>query len=149
MSFRPRGKNFFRPRAFGYDDGQQFKEWIAKKPDFAVLPSYNERNKQAYQWAAELMHEAGLFIFGHTEDAPASSRAGQDGFEHIWGYAQALMTPEELHGFQTGKHLHWGTFLKDKTRVDQMIKESIGRRAYLKSNSGLRTRFPEHPGAQA
>lgn len=110
---------------------EQFKEWIAKKPDFAVLPSYNERNKQAYQWAAELMHEAGLFIFGHTEDAPASSRAGQDGFEHIWGYAQALMTPEELHGFQTGKHLHWGTFLKDKTRVDQMIKESIGRRAYL------------------
>jgi len=55
---------------------QQFREWIAKKPDFAVLPSYNERNKQAYQWAAELMHEAGLFIFGHTEDAPASSISG-------------------------------------------------------------------------
>ena len=110
---------------------EQFKEWIAKKPDFAVLPSYNERNKQAYQWAAELMHEAGLFIFGHTEDAPASSRAGHDGIEHIWGYAQALMTPEQLHGFQTGKHLHWGSFLTDKARIDQLIKESIGRGAYL------------------
>ena len=110
---------------------EQFNEWIAKKPDFAVLPSYNERNKQAYQWAAELMHEAGLFVFGHTEDAPASNRAGQDGIEHLWGYAQALMTPEELHGFQTGKHLHWGTFLRDKTRVDQLIKESLGRGAYL------------------
>lgn len=110
---------------------QQFHEWIAKKPDFAVLPSYNERNKQAYQWAAELMHEAGLFIFGHTEDAPASSRAGHDGIEHIWGYAQALMTPEQLHGFQTGKYLHWGSFLTDKARIDQMIKESIGRGAYL------------------
>ena len=110
---------------------EQFKEWIAKKPDFAVLPSYNERNKQAYEWAAELMHEAGLFIFGHTEDAPASNRAGQDGIEHIWGYAQHLMTPDELHGFQTGKHLHWGSFLKDKARIDGLIKESIGRGAYL------------------
>lgn len=110
---------------------QQFKEWIAKKPDFAVLPSYNERNKQAYAWAAELMHEAGLFIFGHSEDAPASNRVGHDGIEHIWGYAQHLMTPEELHGFQTGKHLHWGTFLKDKARSDALIKESIGRGAYL------------------
>jgi len=110
---------------------QQFNEWIAKKPDFAVLPSYNERNKEQYKWAAELMHEAGLFIFGHTEDAPASVRLGHDGIEHIWGYAQHLMTPEELHGFQTGKHLHWGTFLKDKARSDQLIKESIGRGAYL------------------
>ena len=110
---------------------EQFKEWIAKKPDFAVLPSYNERNKQAYQWAAELMHEAGLFVFGHTEDAPASNRAGHDGIEHIWGYAQHLMTREELHGFQTGKQLHWGSSLKDKTRIDQLIKEAVGRGAYL------------------
>jgi Amidohydrolase family/IPT/TIG domain len=110
---------------------EQFRSWIAKKPDFAVLPSYSERNKQAYQWAAELMHEAGLFVFGHTEDAPASNRAGQDGIEHMWGYAQALMTAEERHGFQTGKHLHWGSFLKNKERIDQMIKESVARGAYL------------------
>lgn len=109
----------------------QFKEWIAKKPDFAVLPSYHERIKQPYQWAAELMHEAGLFIFGHTEDAPASNRLGHDGIEHIWGYAQHLMTPEELHGFQTGKQLHWGTSLRDKARVDTLIKEAVGRGTYL------------------
>ena len=110
---------------------EQFREWLAKKPDFAVLPSYNERNKEAYQFAAEAMREAGLFVFGHTEDAPASNRAGHDGIEHIWGYAQALMTPQELDGFQKGKYLHWGSFLKDKSRIDQMIKDSIARGAYL------------------
>jgi hypothetical protein len=110
---------------------EQFREWLAKKPDFAVLPSYNERNKEAYQFAAEAMHEAGLFVFGHTENAPASNRAGHDGIEHLWGYAQALMTPQELDGFQKGKYLHWGSFLKDKARIDQMIKDSIGRGAYL------------------
>ena len=46
------------------------------------------------------MHEAGLFIFGHTEDAPASNRAGQDGIEHIWGYAQHLMTPMNCMDFR-------------------------------------------------
>jgi Amidohydrolase family len=110
---------------------EQFRAWLAKKPDFGVLPSYNERNKQAYQWAAEEMREAGLFVFGHTEDAPASVRAGQDGVEHIWGYAQALMTPQELENFQRGKYLHWGLFLTDKARVDQMIKDSIARGVYL------------------
>ena len=49
---------------------QQFREWIAKKPDLAVLPSYNERNKQAYQWAAELMHEAGC----SSSDTPRMHR---------------------------------------------------------------------------
>lgn len=110
---------------------EQFRAWLAKKPDFAVLPSYNERNKQAYQWAAEAMREAGLFVFGHTEDAPGSVGAGQDGVEHIWGYAKALMTPQELENFQKGKYLHWGSFLKDKARIDQMIKESIAKGAYL------------------
>ena len=110
---------------------EQFRTWIAKKPDFGVLPSYNERNKQAYQWAAEAMHEAGLFVFGHTEDAPASVQAGHDGVEHIWGYAHALMSREELEHFQRGKYLHWGSFLKDKARIDQMIKDSVARGVYL------------------
>jgi hypothetical protein len=132
------------PRIFGNADrfplspamtrdqvNDQFREWLAKKPDFGVLPSYNERNKHAYQFAAEAMREAGLFVFGHTENAPASVQAGQDGVEHIWGYAQALMTPQELENFQRGKYLHWGTFLTDKARIDQMIKDSIARGAYL------------------
>ena len=41
------------------------------------------------------------------------------------------MTPQELDGFQKGKYLHWGSFLKDKSRIDQMIKDSIARGAYL------------------
>ncbi|MBI4464143.1 MAG: hypothetical protein HY647_05510, partial [Acidobacteria bacterium] len=41
---------------------EQARQWLAKKPDFAVLPSYNEGNQQAYQWAAEALHEAGLFV---------------------------------------------------------------------------------------
>jgi hypothetical protein len=40
-----------------------------------------------------------LFVFGHTENAPASVQAGQDGVEHLWGYAQALMTRQELEIF--------------------------------------------------
>jgi hypothetical protein len=128
---------------------EQFNEWIAKKPDFAVLPSYNERNKQAYQWAAELMHEAGLFVFGHTEDAPASNRAGQDGIEHLWGYAQALMTPEELHRLsdrQASALGHVPSRQNTRRSADQRITRA---RRLSQSHSGLRAGLPEQSRAQA
>ncbi|MBI4465009.1 MAG: amidohydrolase family protein, partial [Acidobacteria bacterium] len=110
---------------------EQARQWLAKKPDFAVLPSYNEDNQQAYQWATEALHEAGLFVFGHTENAPASIPAGQDGVEHLWGFAQALMTPQELENFQKGEYLHWGLFLRDQARMDSMIREAVQRGVYL------------------
>ena len=107
------------------------REWLAKKPDYASLSVYNERSALVYQWAAEAVHEAGLMVFGHTENAPGSIDAGEDAVEHLWGFAEALMTPEELNGFRSGKYLHWGLFLKESARRDQMIEDAVRRGIYL------------------
>ena len=89
-------------------------QWLQKKPDFATLGSFNDRNKQVYQWTAEEVHRAGLIVFGHTEHAPDSIRAGQNVVEHIWGFSQPTMSPKELGGFsRAGKYLHWAMFLRD------------------------------------
>jgi hypothetical protein len=89
-----------------------------------------------WAWAAEAVHEAGLFTFGHTDMAPDSVKAGHDGIEHIWGFAQALMTPQELENYQKGEYLHWGLFLKDVARMDQMIREAVQRGVYLNPTMG-------------
>ena len=160
MAFMPMemyGEEYYRdsqrsdvrtPRLFGYGREQlrlspsmtreqvreEVQRWLRGKPDVGVLPaslSYNDRNKQVVQWAAEEIHQAGLMVFGHTENAPESIRVGHDGIEHIWGFAQALMSPKERDDYEKGKYLHWGTFLKDGPRMDQMIKEAVQRGAYL------------------
>jgi hypothetical protein len=95
------------------------------------LYSYNERSAQVYEWTAEFVHEAGLMVFGHTEDAPGSVRAGHDSVEHFWGFAQMLMTPQELDSFRKGKYLHWGLFFKDQARIDQMIRDAVAKGIYL------------------
>lgn len=107
------------------------REWLKKRPDFAWLLVFNDRSRQVYQWAAAEIHDAGLVVFGHTEDAPGSIRAGQDVVEHLWGFAQALMSPKELDDYQKGEYLHWGLFLKDAIRMDQMIREAVQRGVYL------------------
>ena len=107
------------------------REWLKKKPDYAALPVFNERSAQVYQWTSEMVHDAGLMVFGHTENAPGSVRVGQDVVEHMWGFAEALMTAEELDGFRKGKYLHWGLFLKDQARIDLMIKEAVAKGVYL------------------
>ena len=107
------------------------REWLKRKPDYAALPVYNSRSAQTYRWTAEAVHEAGLMVFGHTEDAPPSIGAGQDVVEHMWGFAEALMSPQELDEFHKGKYLHWGLFLKDQTRIDQMIKDAAAKGTYL------------------
>ena len=107
------------------------KQWLQKNPDFATLGSFNDRNKQVYQWTAEEVHRAGLMVFGHTEHAPDSIRAGQDVVEHIWGFSQATMTPKELADFQSGQYLHWAMFLRDWEKLDQLIKEAVDRGAYI------------------
>ncbi len=77
------------------------REWVnSKKPDYASPTVYNERNAQVFRWAAEDIHEAGLVWFGHTENAPESIRAGQDVVEHLWGFAEAVMSPQELENFR-------------------------------------------------
>ena len=108
------------------------QQWLKGKPDFARLRSFfDDRGRQIYQWAAEEIHRAGLLVFGHTENAPESIRAGQDSVEHIWGFVQAQMSPQELDEFQRGQHLHWAPFFRDWPRLDQMIREAVDRGAYI------------------
>jgi len=112
------------------------QEWLKGAPDMAVMPQFSPANSQMWAWAAEAVHEAGLFTFGHTDMAPDSVKVGHDGVEHIWGFAQALMTPEELANYQKGEYLHWGLFLKDGPRMDQMIRDAVQRGVYLNPTMG-------------
>lgn len=112
------------------------QEWLKGEPDMASMPQFSPSNKQMWEWAAEAVHEAGLFTFGHSDLAPESVRIGHDGIEHIWGFAQALMTPQELENYQRGEYLHWGLFLKDVPRMEQMIREAVQRGVYLNPTMG-------------
>jgi hypothetical protein len=112
------------------------QEWLKGEPDMANTPQYGADNKQMWTWAVEAIHEAGLFAFGHTDLAPESVAAGHDGVEHIWGFAQALMTPQELANYQRGEYLHWGLFLKDQQRIDRMIRDAVTRGVYLNPTMG-------------
>ncbi len=112
------------------------QEWLKGEPDMASMPQFSPGNRQMWEWAAEAVHEAGLFIFGHSDLAPESVRIGHDGIEHIWGFAQALMTPRELENYQKGDYLHWGLFLKDVPRMEQMIREAVQRGVYLNPTMG-------------
>jgi hypothetical protein len=112
------------------------QEWLKGEPDLANLPQFGSDNRQMWTWTAEAVHDAGLFVFGHTDLAPESIRAGHDGVEHIWGFAQALMTPQELENYQRGEYLHWGLFLKDSARIDQMIRDAVQRGVYLNPTMG-------------
>jgi hypothetical protein len=112
------------------------QEWLKGAPDMAVLPQFSPTNAQMWTWAVEAVHEAGLFAFGHTDMAPDSIRAGHDGIEHIWGFAQALMSPQELERYQRGEYLHWGLFLKEGPRLDEMIRDAVARGVYLNPTMG-------------
>jgi hypothetical protein len=108
------------------------REWVNnKKPDYVNPVVYNGGDAQVLQWAAEDLHDAGLVWFGHTENAPESIKAGEDVIEHMWGFAEPLMTPKELEGFHQGEYLHWGLFLKDQPRIDQEIKDAVAKGTYL------------------
>jgi len=41
------------------------------------------------------------------------------------------MTAQELEDFHKGKYLHWGLFLKDQARIDQLIKDAVAKGTYL------------------
>ncbi len=105
---------------------ESVRKYLEQKPDFAGIGTFTGKNRQAYQWAADEVHKAGLIVFGHTEDAVESARAGQDSVEHLWGFALSAMTPQEREDFEKGKYLNWGTFLASKTLSDQLIKELVG-----------------------
>ena len=46
------------------------------------------------------------------------------------------MTPQELENYQRGEYLHWGLFLKDVPRMEQMIREAVQRGVYLNPTMG-------------
>ncbi len=106
---------------------EQIQNWLKREPEFAKMPPYNERIKQPYQWMAEEIHAAGLLTYGHAEDCRAAVEAGLNVVEHVWGCAKFLMSREELESFERGESLHWGLFLKDKARRDQLIQQVIQR----------------------
>src|SRR5439155_27122428 len=81
--------------------------------------------------AADEAHKAAFMVFGHTDDAPGALRDGIDIIEHVWGFAEAVMSPEQLRSFRDGKFLTWATFLTDWNRLDGMIADAVRRGAYL------------------
>jgi hypothetical protein len=113
------------------DIRQGVRNWLQTEPDMAWFPQYNGRLARAYAIAAEDVHKAGFIIFSHTDDAPSSLRDGIGIVEHIWGFAEALMTPEQLRSFQQGKYLTWATYLNDWNKLDAMIADAVRRGAYL------------------
>lgn len=110
---------------------QSVRDWLRNEPDMANFPTHNETIARAYAIAADETHKAGIMIFGHAENAPQALRDGLDVVEHVWGYTQATMSPQELRAFQEGKHVTWATFVSDWAGQDQMIRDTISRGGYL------------------
>jgi amidohydrolase family protein len=138
----------FTPNSSDADITEAVRIWLQSEPDLAWFPQYNARFSRAYKFAADAAHKAGLLVFGHTDDAPAAIRDGLDVVEHVWGYAEAVMSPEELRSFQDGKLLTWATQLSDWSKLDGVIADAVRRGAYLNPTmiyewGGLSRRAPE------
>jgi Amidohydrolase family/IPT/TIG domain len=129
--FHPGGRLQLSENAADGDIRQMVRAWLQNEPDFAWLAQYNERNSRAYAIAADEAHKAGFVVFGHTDDAPGSVRDGMDIVEHIWGFAEAAMSPEQLRSFKEGKFVTWATLLTDWNKLDGMIADAVRRGAYL------------------
>jgi hypothetical protein len=130
------------------DISEAIRIWLQSEPDLAWFPQYNARFSRAYKFAADAAHKAGFLVFGHTDDAPGSIRDGMDIVEHVWGYAEAVMSPEKLRSFQDGKLLTWATQLNDWSKLDGMIADAVRRGIYLNPTmiyewGGLSRRAPE------
>ena len=129
--FHPGGRLQLSNDAAEADVRQMVRTWLQNEPDFAWFAQYNDRNSRAYAIAADEAHKAGFIIFGHTDNAPGSVRDGMDIIEHIWGFAEAVMSPEQLRAFKEGQFLTWATFLTDWPKLDGMIADAVRRGAYL------------------
>ena len=129
--FHPGGRLQLSNDVAEADVRQMVRTWLGNEPDFAWFAQYNDRNSRAYAIAADEAHKAGFMIFGHTDNAPGSVRDGMDIIEHIWGFAEAVMSPEQLRSFKEGQFLTWATFLTDWPKLDGMIADAVRRGAYL------------------
>jgi hypothetical protein len=121
----------FNPSSTEAEISEAMRTSLQSEPDLAWFPQYNGRFSRAYKFAADQAHKAGLLVFGHSDDAPGAIRDGIDILEHVWGYAEAVMSPEELRSFQDGKSLTWATQLNDWNRLDGMIADAVARGIYL------------------
>jgi hypothetical protein len=111
---------------------ESVKQYLAKKPDMARFPTYNEHSSRVFALAAKEIHDAGYLIFGHAENADLSIKAGHDVVEHVWGFAQATMTNAELEAFRRGEYLTWATFMTGRwEQLDRMIEDAVAAGAYL------------------
>jgi hypothetical protein len=129
--FHSGGRPTFTERSSDADIRQAVRNWLLNEPDLAWFPQYNDGIAGAYAIAADEAHKAGFLVFGHTDDASGALRDGLDIFEHIWGFGEAVMSPQELHSFQEGKLLTWATCLSDWNKLDGMIADAARRGAYL------------------
>ena len=107
------------------------QEWLAKEPDMAHFPDYNDVSENVFAVAAEEVHNNGFIIFGHAENAPQAIRDGMDSVEHVWGFTQAAMSRSDLDAFRDGEFLTWASFMTDWNRMDEMIKDAIEAGVYL------------------
>lgn len=113
------------------DISQTIRNWLQSEPDMAWFPQYNPRFSRTYKFATEEVHKAGFLVFSHTDHAPDAVRDGIDILEHVWGYAEALMSPDELKAFQDGKMLTWATRLNDWPKLDAWMADAIRRGVYM------------------
>ena len=130
------------------DISQLIRNWLQSEPDMAWFPQYTTRFSRAYKFAAEEVHKAGFLVFSHTDHAPDSVRDGIDILEHVWGYAEASMSPDELKAFQDGKMLTWATRLNDWSKLDAWMTDAIRRGVYMNPTmnyewGGLSRRSPQ------
>jgi hypothetical protein len=111
---------------------QIVKAWLEKEPDIAHFPTNNRDISEAYAIAAREVHRAGYMVFGHAENVPLSLVDGHGVIEHIWGFAQAVMTDQELESFQNGEHLTWATFMTDRwDQLDEIIADMVNKEIYI------------------
>jgi hypothetical protein len=129
--FHSGGRPAFTESSSDADIRQGVRNWLLNEPDLAWFPQYNDVIARAYKVAADEAHKAGFIVFGHTDDAPGSLRDGIDIFEHIWGFGEAVMSPEQLRSFRDGKLLTWATVLTDWNKLDGMIADAVRQGAYL------------------
>jgi hypothetical protein len=129
--FHSGGRPAFTESSSDDEIRQAVRNWLLNEPDLAWFPQYNDRIARAYAIAAEEAHKAGFIVFGHTDDAPGSLRDGIDIFEHIWGFGEAVMSPEQLRSFREGKLLTWAAAMTDWNKLDGMIADAVRQGAYL------------------
>jgi Amidohydrolase family len=129
--FHPGGRLVLPESASEAEVRALVRNWLATEPDFAWFSQYNVRNARSYAIAADEAHKAGFVVFGHTDDAPGSVRDGMDIIEHIWGFGEAVMSPDEMHAFREGKYATWATFLAGSGKLDGLIADAVRRGAAL------------------